>query len=292
MFCPSCGTQNLDTGKFCSNCGNALQLTVEQNKRPLPQSATYYAAPKPANPLSSAATTGGLMSMAGGLLVLIGWLLGGGLPILSFIFAGGVLTGSLAGDDIGFLFVLLALVLAGVVVYVPITGLLCARTGINLFELRAHSSQSAIHMAKEELQLLRNRATKILIMMFLMAAFVSVIPFFGKALLGQGFWLMLGGGVLIFLGALFARSQIGPEFATSTPTPKKRDLNEEERQVLWLLAEGLSLTEISERLNIAQTSIQSLKLALLNYFSAEDTTLLIKRARAQGILPPNKSMEH
>ncbi|MBK8904572.1 MAG: response regulator transcription factor [Anaerolineaceae bacterium] len=141
-------------------------------------------------------------------------------------------------------------------------------------------------MAKGELQLLRSRATTILIMMFLMVAFVSIIPFIGQALLGRGYWLMVIGAVITFLGALFARSQIGPEIVATAPKPKKRELNEEERQVLWLLAEGLSLTEIAERLNISHASIQSLKLSLLHHFGAEDTALLIKRARAQGMLPP------
>jgi DNA-binding CsgD family transcriptional regulator len=256
------------------------------DKRPFPQPAAQYVPAKPAHPLNSTATTGGLTGMAGGTLIVIGWLLGGGIPILSLVFAGGLLTGSLAGDGIGALFTLLALILAGIVVYVPITGLLCVRTGVNLFELRAYTGSHEISLAKGELQLLRSRATTILIMMLLMAAFISIIPFIGQALLGQGYWLMVGGAVITFLGALFARSQIDPEIVTKAPKPKKRELNEEERQMLWLLAEGLSLTEIAERLNISQASSQSLKLTLLHYFSAEDTALLIKRARAQGILPP------
>lgn len=286
MFCPNCGTQNPNTGKFCSSCGNDLQTTSMKEQRPFSQPSTQFTPPKPASPFKSAATTGGLTGMAGGALCLVGWLLGGGLPILSLIFAGGMLTGSLAGDEIGLLFLLLTLVLAGIVVYIPITGLLCVRTGISLFELRAYNGRTQTEMAKGELQLLRSRATKMLIMLFLMAAFVSFIPLFGKALLGQGFWLMLGGAITIFLGALFAHSQIGPQLAPTDPTPKKQELSEEQRQVLWLLSEGNSFTEIAERLNISSASIQSAKLSLLNYFGAEDTALLIKRARAQGILPP------
>jgi hypothetical protein len=227
MYCSNCGTQNPDTSKFCRQCGHALQASNLPSpvKRPLAPSPAYYQPATPVSPLASAAATGGFAGMIGGVLIVFGWIIGGGLPILNLIIAGGLL-GSLARGGVGVFFVLLALALAAIVVYVPIMGFLCAQTGVRLFELRASDRSLKLYRARQDLQRLRQRSTVILAMMILIAAFVSGIPLIGSALLGSGYWLMVSGAVIVFLGTLFARSQLGPNVVTRSPKPNRQHSQE------------------------------------------------------------------
>ena len=318
MFCSNCGTQNPDTSKFCRQCGHALQSSNLPSpvKRPIAPSPAHYQPAKPASPFATAATTGGLAGMAGGSLIILGWFIGGGMPILSLIFAGGLL-GSLARGGVGAFFVLLALALAAIVVSVPIVGFLCAQTGVRLFELRAYHGSNELYRARQDLQQLRQRSTVILAMMILIAAFVPIIPLLGRSLLGNGYWLMVSGAVIVFLGTLFARSQLSPNVVTGSPRPNRQhsqelrdtnlttspklggrpqdtallsnqiQLDREERQMLWLLAEGLSDVEIAARMNLSDMQVKLVKSTLLNTFGAADKIELIKLARTQGLLPPS-----
>src|SRR5580765_4079243 len=51
MFCPRCGTSNVDTARFCQSCGGAVSMT------PVP----YSAPPPPVVPYSPQGHGGGLM---------------------------------------------------------------------------------------------------------------------------------------------------------------------------------------------------------------------------------------
>lgn len=216
MFCSKCGTENPNTSKFCSHCGHALQAaTVPVAQRPpSPPTPTDYQPTKPANPLASSAAIGGITGMAGGAVIVLGWLLpwsavglGNGLQILGLLATGGLL-GGLASDEWGFLVILLAIALALVVLAIPYFGYLCARAGARLFEQRSSVDQHHANNVQMDLIQLRGRARIVLVLMFLLFVFVSVIPFFGSTLLGRGYYLMVGGALITFLGALFARSQL------------------------------------------------------------------------------------
>jgi DNA-binding NarL/FixJ family response regulator len=127
----------------------------------------------------------------------------------------------------------------------------------------------------------------------------------------------VSGAVIVFVGALFARSQLSRNVVTGSPKPNRQHSQElrdtdlttssklggppqdtpllsnqtqlegEERQMLWLLAEGLSDAEIAARMNLSDMQARLVKSTLLNTFGAADKIELIKLARTQGLLPPN-----
>lgn len=71
MYCPNCGTQNADNNRFCSHCGAKLPITYTQVPPP-EHPLIFYTAPS--DPISHAATIGGIGGMAGGALTVLGWL--------------------------------------------------------------------------------------------------------------------------------------------------------------------------------------------------------------------------
>ncbi|MCL4266963.1 MAG: zinc-ribbon domain-containing protein [Anaerolineae bacterium] len=301
MFCPNCGTQNADGSKFCSSCGKALQTTMPSTPviRPSPLPPTYYTPPRPSNPLPMVATVGSVVGMVGGVLIVIGWFLpwssirlGSGPQILGLLLTGGLL-GGLADDGIGALFALLALGMAVVVVLIPIWGFLCGRIGMHLFENRAESSKYVI---QEELQRLRGRATFVLVLMAIIFVLTSLIPFLGGAVLGRGYYLMVVGAVIIFLGTLYGRSQLGSAEAVSQYQPvihsqpisttDSESITEQERRILELLSQGLPNQEIAARLGKRPIETSLMVTDLQEKMGVLNERELVKKARVQGLIPP------
>jgi len=302
MFCPNCGTQLAENSKYCIRCGNALQNPAPPAIPPrqqLPvQTPSFYSPPAPANPMASAATIGGLSAMAGGGFVILGWATGGGLAILSLIFLGGsflgLLTGMLADGGGGLIILLLTLALAAVVLIIPVMGFLCIRTGISLIEKRAYTNHHYLYQVKVELGELRNRVAVILGQFALIFVFTFFIPFIGTRMLGSGFYLAIFGAIIIFMGALFAQSQIGPEMPS---TPRSTDsgqpqslsaqnlqLSEQEKQALILLAQGMPSQDIAKEMGLRQSEADSLTENLLSKFGAANTFELVKFAQKKGHL--------
>jgi DNA-binding CsgD family transcriptional regulator len=299
MFCPNCGKQLAENSKFCMNCGKALQnpqiSPMPSNQQPLPQPSGFYSQ-KPANPLASAATIGGLGGMIGGALVILGWAAGGGLSILKLIFLGGgflgILTGMLADEAGGIIILLLSFALAVVVLIVPVMSFLCVRTGISLIEKRSYTDHHYLFQVKVELEELRRRVAVIFVQIVLIFAFTSFIPFIGNKILGSGLYLAVIGAAVIFMSALFARSQIGPELSSSEHRSDWRrqqslsqqplQLSDREKQALILLAQGMLNQEIAKELGLRPVEATTLIEGLMGKFGAADTYELVKLAQKKG----------
>lgn len=306
MFCPNCGTQLAENSKFCIKCGKALQNSkippLPSNQQTNLQPPSFYSLPKPSvNPLASAATTGGLTAMGGGGLVILGWAIGGGLAILKLIFLGGgflgILTGMLADEAGGLIILLLSLALAAVVLIIPVLGFLCVRTGVNLIEKRSYTDNYCLVQVKEELHQIRSRVTTIFVQIVLIFVFTSFIPFIGNKVLGSGFYLMILGAVITFVGVLFARSQIGPDTLASTYKPtwhsqqlrskQQFQLADQEKELLILLSQGMISQGIAKELGISSVEASSLTRNLEKKFGAANTTELVKLAQINGYLSNN-----
>jgi hypothetical protein len=235
MYCPSCGTQNTDTNRFCIKCGTALpaQISGPPSSRPV----TLAPQPTPRNPASSAATIGGLAGLGGGALAIIGWFMPwsaiqgiNGLQVTLSAFTAGIaalgLTDGAFGyssqvNNVGGLLGIIALVIAVAYGSIPVIGIACVRTGLKLVELRPGHPNAVKH----EIGTLKSRSTTgfvlmltlYLIPMVLSAVIISVLPFLLLAQqlfqslglgLGGGYFVAGSGFVLAFVGAIFARSQL------------------------------------------------------------------------------------
>src|SRR3972149_6014846 len=158
MFCPSCGTQNVDTNKFCLKCGTALPTAT-----PRPPISPPGPPSPPRNPLAFAATLGGIAGMAGGAAGMIGWLLpwfsAGFVGISGFQITMSAITGMFAGLQVfqygGFVFVAIGLIIAIVYVVIPVRGALCVETGIRILGRR--SSAHSEYQIGAELDRLKSR---------------------------------------------------------------------------------------------------------------------------------------
>lgn len=207
MYCPSCGTQNADTSKFCQKCGGALAASS-------PPVTSVPAATPTGQSASGAALVGGLAGLGGGVLIVVGWLtpwfgvgnfsIGNGLQFMILMLSGGLSVSqySRSGGGVGSVLGILAAVLLALI---PLAGILCFRKGIKLFEIRSASDDQNKATIKRHLKQLRSLAAASFVPMFLLFLLVSLIPFGGQALT-NGYFLTIGGMAVAFFGALFAQS--------------------------------------------------------------------------------------
>ena len=239
MYCPSCGTQNADTNKFCSKCGSQLPGQNVPAPGPAPVFDPFYA--HPADPVSQAATLGAISSIAGGSLALLGWFVPwfslGGLAswLMSLLslgsgfgplrFGAGIgnglqisllaLTAGLASfnseEGIVILFGLFSLVIAGVIISIPIMAVAIIRSGFHTLETSpsgdAEHTDSKPQKIKASMESVRSQSTSIFVILAVIFILLAAVPF-GTAVLGSGFYLTFLGTLVSFFGAFFAKSKI------------------------------------------------------------------------------------
>jgi hypothetical protein len=228
---------------------------------------------------------------------------------------GGVLIsglGVLGGDDFAALSGALGLILVGVtavLILIPFMGLRVGRMGLELIQ----SPRLSSHVRREASRTLI-RAAIIGFIPMLCYLTSATAQFSGFGLMGlsvqsadRGLWVTLGGfglaivaGLVISTTAAWAEQLARPSSAltpsrpaapVSTPAtpvsqpPRPTQLTEEERQVLVLIAEGLSNVEIAERLNISPVNASLVTTELLSFFGVVNRVELAPVARARGFLP-------
>jgi len=239
MICPNCGTQNVDTSRFCLKCGTKLPAPEEKiilsSQPPITKPRT---AP---DLLAQSALIGGLVSMAGGVLSILGWLLPwfalGGLMnlLLKFIgigssssllnFASGFGNGIqislfslIAGvaaigseDAVGIVIGILCIVIGLVIISIPILAALIFRTGLKSFEARLSDNQQnaagKYDALQNGMQKVRGRSISIFVIMLVIFVLVATFPI-GIALLSGGFYLTVFGALISLLGSYFARLKL------------------------------------------------------------------------------------
>ena len=239
MYCPNCGTQNADTNKFCLKCGSQLPGQNVFTPGPAPVFNPMYA--HPADPVSQAATIGGICGIAGGGLTLLGWFVPwfslGGLvgSLLSLFnassgsslmrFGVGVgnglqitllsLTAGFAAlsskEEIIVLIGLICLVLAAVLIAMPITAITILSSGFRTFEISL-SGGSADTLAKSQkikanMESVKGKSATLFAILAVFFILMAAIPF-GTAVLGSGFYLTALGVIVSYVGAYFARSKV------------------------------------------------------------------------------------
>jgi hypothetical protein len=207
MNCPNCGIPYSAGSRFCGSCGAALPVAA--NPVPPP-----YVPPvqQPKNPSSTPGTLGGLSGLAGGVLVVIGWLmpwfgvgsfgLGSGMQ-LAFVTMLGALLGGQSQYTGGLAIV--AIVLFALLVTIPVLGVLNVLGGNRTFGWRNITTESGIADLNDMLNQMRSRSIAGLILMVLIFATVSLIPF-GSSALATGFFLTAVGFGVTFLGVLVSKS--------------------------------------------------------------------------------------
>ena len=98
---------------------------------------------------------------------------------------------------------------------------------------------------------------------------------------------VVGGGTLI---APSVARKVVAEFARVAPPAREADaglaepLSEREREILALVAQGLSNREIAERLSLAQGTVKNYVTTLLQKLGARDRTQAALRARELGLI--------
>lgn len=207
MNCPNCGTPYAAGSHFCGTCGAPLPAVPAA---PVPPPA--YAAPVPKNPAAGSATLGGLAGLIGGSLVVIGWLLpwfgvgtfgiGSGFQLAFVTMLGAVLGGQ--SRYTGGL-VIVAVLLFILLITIPILGVLNLLGGNAAVGKRSAASQQDIESLNALLGQMRSRSIAGLILMVLIFAVVSLIPF-GSSVLATGFYLTGIAFGVTFLGNLFAKA--------------------------------------------------------------------------------------
>jgi len=210
MNCPNCGTPNPNTARFCATCGNALPVAQVAVPVPIPAPA--------ANPITTPATIGGLVGLAGGVAVIIGWLMpwfgigsgyGGLEPGLSSFSIGaasgfqisiatligglgsiglGAASGSNGGAALGGVMGLLLLALFALFMAMPFMGLLNILGGNTVYGLRSSTDDQSRIKVTNTIQKMRSRSLTGLILLVVIFALVSLVPFLTNAL-GGGFFL-------------------------------------------------------------------------------------------------------
>jgi hypothetical protein len=236
MFCPDCGTQNVESNKFCVKCGKSLAGVPLPAVSSSPDQISPPSRPAGAatDPLGSARLYGGIAGLGGGAMGIVGWLLPwsnavivsiSGLQITISGFTAGLAGLGLARQSsASWILVCLGLFIGVVFGAIPVLGILCLRSGLRAFENRpAHADESRI---SSELEKLRSRSIKGIVLVaaiFLVPLVFSAIlstAMPGWSLLGQvgnllpnsgygsGFFVTAGGFVLAYIGARLAKSQI------------------------------------------------------------------------------------
>lgn len=228
MNCPNCGTLNADTSRFCMQCGNQLPQVPQ---RPTGSAGLFE---MPQDPIGQAATIGGIAGIAGGGITILGWLLpwfnlgrllGGLLDFLNLFGGFGINFGSGVGNGLQltffslvggfaaltdgdtFLIGILALLLAGALVAIPVLGGLNIRTGIKIFEERSSYGNAGYSPLPDHFQKIRRRSTASLVIMVILFVFISMIPF-ATSVLASGFYLTALGAIGTFIAVLYSRSRI------------------------------------------------------------------------------------
>lgn len=224
MRCPNCGTSNIVGAHFCGNCGAELPVGVAPSPSPV-------SLPPLANPITSPATISGLAALVGGVLVVIGWLMpwfglgqgygyGSGVGSLLSGFSAGIASGlqlalitllsglaslGLGGNSsIGVVIGLIALASCALLVVFPILGALNIRAGNTTYAMR-HSTNDVDRQTLSELQnQIRSRSISGLILLVVIYALVSLIPFLTNAL-GGGFFVTAIAFGISFLGAFLSK---------------------------------------------------------------------------------------
>jgi hypothetical protein len=239
MYCPSCGTQNADTNKFCLSCGSKLPGQNASTPDPAPIFESFNV--HPSDPVSQAVTTGGISSIAGGGLSLLGWFVPwfslGGLAswLMSFLglgsgfgplrFGAGIGNGLQIGllaltagfasfnseEGIVILFGLFSLAFAGVIISIPIMAVANIRSGFRTFEANtsgdSDGAPSRSQVIRTHLENVRSRSIPIFVILAIIFLILAAVPF-GTAVLGSGFYLTVLGTLVSFFGAFFAKSKI------------------------------------------------------------------------------------
>jgi len=317
MYCPNCGTQNADSNKFCIKCGTALPTAPTQAPVRQPVQSQPYSPPisAPRNPLASAATTGGLAGLAGGVLTVIGWLmpwtgigLVNGLQITVTSLTGGLAALGLLRNEssgLGALLGCLGIAQAAVFASIPLIGISCVRTGIRIIEYRSSTDDWATSSVSGELGRLRSRSAAGFVLMLVIYVLSALIPF-AQLLLSNGYFVAGGGLALAFLGALFAQSQISASDTSITEGQSTWDqrtgaqsgdsagsqavpvqppqLTQDETWILEQLASGLSDAEIADKLGMSPGHVSMMTLSLFGKFGAKSKTELVERAKEKGLL--------
>ena len=135
---------------------------------------------------------------------------------------------------------------------------------------------------------------------------IEALDLIGKVLKAQKrqLWTMIAGGlaiILLLIGFLIVllnsrrlrkEKEAADEVidqALEQPSPhivveNDTDLTDREREILPLLAEGLTSTQIAEKLYLSQPTIKWYRRRLLDRFDAKNTAEMVTKAREQGQL--------
>lgn len=224
MNCPNCGTPNIAGARYCGNCGGVLPAVVSPLPSPVPITPQV-------NPITTPATLSGLAALVGGVLVVIGWLmpwfgLGNGYGYSSGVgsFLGGFSAGIVSGlqlalitllsglasfglggnSSIGVVIGLIALLSFTLLVIFPILGALNIGVGNSTYALRHSTIDMDRQTVSRRQDEIRSRSISGLILLVVIYALVSLIPFLTNAL-GGGFFITAIGFGISFLGAFLTK---------------------------------------------------------------------------------------
>ena len=239
MFCPHCRAEIPNNSKFCAACGKAIpqQAPSDPPKGPIP-------GPWPVptgDPVSRAATTGGVGSMVGGGLIVLGWfvpwlsigglassiasLLGGGSGLGGLGLRAGVgnglqisllsLTAGLAAmtSDEGILVFLglLLWVFAGMMVSILVVAVIIIKQGFGIIEkspLQSHNDPKVKAMRiRENMENVRGKSVYVFVLLAIVFVISAAIPF-GTGILGGGFYLTILGSIVSFFAAYLSKNQV------------------------------------------------------------------------------------
>jgi hypothetical protein len=232
MNCPNCGTPNSDTSRFCLKCGFKLSdPEITNTKTPVDSSMT------PKNPFTQLALVGGIPSMVGGGMVILGWLtpwfsfgglaellmdilgmggsgrlnlgrgLGNGAQItLSFLVGG--LAGFASNEGAGIVLGLILWVIAALIISIPIMAFYNTKNGFKIFEARilakSQGQKLDLKLIKNILLKIKKRSSTIFIIMAVIFIILSIFPF-GTSTLSGGFYFTLLGSAVSFFGSYFTQ---------------------------------------------------------------------------------------
>lgn len=225
MKCPNCGTMNSDLSRYCMKCGTELKPVTSS------PTAIEYQTTKKSGGGSKAVQIGGITSIVGGGLVIIGWFLplvasmnGLQLSVILFlaaIFSGkysGLLSGYIPDADIqeyGILFTFLSFFIAFVFILLVIMGVLILIAGFRIFsfKLSENSEQDASSITsytrfQNELQKIKSKSLTILIISLVIFLVIESIPYISLIIIGPGLIFILIGSIVALVGVFFSRNNI------------------------------------------------------------------------------------